>query len=213
MENFDAEMTKAAQEGDLAALQRLKAAGARVEFGAAENPLLQAACKGHVACIAWLLDEGADINRADNNGAWTPLMCAAYYGFPEAAALLLERGARRDLRNTGGQTAMDCARGQGKTGVVRVFESNPNEVIFCYPLADRTLQEIFNFPRRERVTLVRKGEEGPVEAMQRDSFSALDDLTGLRKAFAEHKRRGGKLEEADVFPSVLAKPKLKIRDT
>lgn len=54
----------------------------------------------------------------------------------------------------------------------------------------------------------RKSTGGDVEAMQRDSFSSLDDLSGLRRAFAEHKKRGGKMDEAEVFSGSLQKMKL-----
>lgn len=203
------QMTQAAQAGNLAEMQHLHAQGAEIEFDEVNNPLLQAACKGHTAVMRWLLDMGADINRIDNSGKWTPLMCTAYYGHLEATQLLLERGANRELKNHKGQNALACAREQGKTIVATALMNNPDEVSFFYPISDRTMQEVFNFPRRERVTLIRNGSEsGAVEAMQRDSFSSLDDLTGLRRAFAEHKRMGGKLDESDVFPNILQKPKM-----
>jgi hypothetical protein len=205
------QMTKAAQEGNLPELQRLKDAGAEIAFAGNDNPLLQASCKGHVACMRWLIDNGADVNRADNDGKWTPLMCAAHYGFAEAARLLLENGASRELRNHLNNTALEIARAQQKPAVVNVMLNSADEISFSYPLNDRVMQEVYNFPRRERVTLIRNGEAGPVEAVQRDSFNSLDDLSGLRKAFAVHKRMGGKLEEDEVFPDLLPKAKLVIR--
>jgi hypothetical protein len=205
---LNADMTKAAQEGDLAAMARLRSQGAEICFADTNNPLLQAACKGQVESIRWLLDRGADINRIDNGGKWTPLMCAGYYGHAEAARLLLERGANRELKNSKGQTALACAREQNKSAAAAVLLNDAEEISFFYPVSDRTMQEIFNFPRRERVTLIRNGDNGPVEAMQRDSFSSLDDVTSLRKAFAEHKRMGGKLEESEVFGNMLLKPKI-----
>lgn len=208
MAQYHALMTKAAQEGDLAEIKRLYSLGAPVSFAETDNPLLQAACKGHTECMRWLLDHGAEIDRNDNGGKWTALQCAAYYGYAETAQMLLEKGARRDLKNSKGQTALACAREQKKKSVIQVLENNPDEVSFFYPLSDRTMQEIFNFPRRERVTLIRNGEDGPVEAMQRDSFSELEDLTGLRKAFAAHRRMGGTLDEGDVFLNTLNKPKI-----
>ncbi len=208
MSPLNKQMTEAAQQGDIAAMERLLAQGAEVTFPDTNDPLIQAACKGQTEAIRWLLDHGAAINRQDNAGKWTPLMCTGYYGHPEAAQLLLERGARRDLVNHKGQTALACAREQQKPAAAQVLLNNPDEISFFYSLSDRTMQEVFNFPRRERVTLIRQGDNGPVEAMQRDSFTSLDDLTGLRKAFAEHKRMGGKLEETDVFSTGLIKPKI-----
>ncbi|TAL37811.1 MAG: ankyrin repeat domain-containing protein [Alphaproteobacteria bacterium] len=202
------QMTKAAQDGNLAELQRLAAAGAEVSFSGTDDPLIQASCKGHIDCMRWLLDRGAVVDRQDNDGRWTPLLCTAYYGHAEAARLLLERGASRQPRNHRDQTALQCARAQNHAAVARLIENNADEISFCHPLSDRVMQEVYNFPLRERVTLIRKEEGGPVEAMQRESFSSLDDLTGLRKAFAEHKRMGGKLEESDVFPGILNKARI-----
>jgi hypothetical protein len=201
-------MTAAAQIGNLVEMKRLHALGAEITFSDATDPLIQASCKGFKECMIWLLDNGAQIDRIDNSGKWTPLMCAAYYGHPEAVRLLLDRGANRELKNSKGQTALACAREQGHAVALRVLENCPDEISFSYPLSDKTMQEVFNFPRRERVTLIRDGEGGKVEAMQRDSFSSLDDLTGLRKAFAEHKRMGGTLDEADVFSNVISKSKI-----
>jgi uncharacterized protein len=205
---LNGEMTQAAQNNNVAGLQRLRDQGAEVEFAGENNPLLQAACKGHIETIRWLLDHGAAVNRADNSGLWTPLMCAGYYGHSEAARLLLEGGASRTLKNTLGQTALDCAVAQGKPLAAQVIRNNPDEVSFYHAVSDRVMQEVYNFPRRERVTLIRNGESGPVEAMQRESFKSLDDLAGLRKAFAEHRRMGGKLEEDNVFPGFLPKAKI-----
>jgi hypothetical protein len=202
------QMTEAATAGNVAEMERLVREGAEISFPETDNPLLQAACKGKIEAMQWLLDRGSNIDRQDNTGKWTPLICTAYYGHVEATRFLLERGARRDLVNYKNQTALACAREQQKPDVAHVLESNADEVSFFYPVSNRVMQEIFNFPRRERLTLIRESESGPVEAMQRDSFSSLDDLGGLRKAFAEHRRMGGKLAEGDVFPTGLIKAKI-----
>lgn len=205
-------MTQAAQDGNLAEMKKLAASGAEVSFPGTDDPLIQAACKGHVESMRWLIDRGAVIDRQDNEGKWTPLLCAAQYGHLEAVRLLLERGASRLPKNHRDQTALKCARDQNHNAIARLIENNSDEISFCHPVTDRVMQEVYNFQLRERVTLIRKEEGGPVEAMQRESFSSLDDLTGLRRAFAEHKRMGGKLEESDVFPGALTKsrPKAKI---
>ena len=76
--------------------------------------LLHAAVKAMVqpdgAVVAALPDAAAaiDLNHPDNNG-WTPLMDASYYGHPEVVRVLLAAGADKDLRDNGGQTALDLA--------------------------------------------------------------------------------------------------------
>ena len=62
----------------------------------------------HLACIhgkydvvELLLDKGADIEARDFN-LWMPLDCAAAYGRPKCAKMLLEAGASVDPVDKGG---------------------------------------------------------------------------------------------------------------
>jgi hypothetical protein len=82
-------------------------------------------------------------------------------------------------------------------------------VILRSKLGDRTLEEVFNFATKERISLVRKEAGAPVEAFIRESFSDISEKSGLRLAFEEHKRRGGKVPEDEVFPDKIVK-KLKL---
>ena len=59
------------------------------------NKALFAACaKGHVDAMRQSIDEGAEVNRA-NNGT-TPLLMACMNGHVDAARLLLDNGAAVD---------------------------------------------------------------------------------------------------------------------
>ena len=69
------------------------------------------------AVLAVLLDAGVDVN-APYEHQLTALMWAAGQGHADAVALLLARGARPDLRDDRGQTALDIARGAGQGDVV-----------------------------------------------------------------------------------------------
>jgi len=82
-------------------------------------------------------------------------------------------------------------------------------VVFTDRVYDRVVQEIYNFRRKERFTFIRKEELGDVEAVQRESFADIADKSALRKAFDEHRKRGGKLDESDVFTDMLPKAKQK----
>ena len=77
-------------------------AWARTKDGYTENsdnaatPPLYIACeKGHVDAALLLLDKGAEVDRANQNGA-TPLHIACCTGHVDAARLLLENGWTRD---------------------------------------------------------------------------------------------------------------------
>lgn len=206
-------LIEAAKAGNIPLMQQQLSQG--VDVNASYNrdtALVWAANEGKAEAAAWLLDNGANVNQPVQDGKYTPLMVAAVMGKMNVVILLLERGAQAAAINSEGKNVVQMAREHSRTDIAdyiqKFIDFGPDEVSFSYPLQDRVMQEIFNFPRKERVTLVRKTVAGDVEAMQRDSFSSLDDLSGLRKAFAEHKKRGGKLDEADVFSDALQKPKL-----
>jgi cytohesin len=57
------------------------------------TPLYQAAAWGRTALVELLIKRGADVN-ARNKGGDTPLAAAVKNGFPEAAAILKQHGAR-----------------------------------------------------------------------------------------------------------------------
>lgn len=200
-------LLNAAREGDVATAQNLLEGGVDIDFSDEEkdNPLFRAAYAGHAAVVALLLRRGAkrDIR---NSVDCTPLMGAADKGHLEVVRLLLENGADPSIRSrVRGKTAMDWAKDRKFNHIVDLL-STPAEVIFYSNVSDRTLEEIFNFESRERISLLRKEMNGTVEAMTRQNFSDIEDSTRLLQAFEEHKRRGGKLTEADIFPRRLFKP-------
>ena len=203
----DNQLADAAKLGDVQRMMQLVAAGARINSDVEHSALVWAANEGHLEAARWLLDNGSDVDpRAPDK--WTPLMSAASKGNLSIVQLLIDRGANPQRKYTDGKTAIDKARDNNRAYIVAVLKNTPDEVSYFDTVSDRVVQEVYSFKRRERFTFIRKSESGDVEAMHRESFSSLDDRSGLRKAFAEHKKRGGKLDEADVFSGALQKPKL-----
>ena len=95
-------------EGDVAEVQRLLKAGAKVSlannYGA--TPMGLAAEVGNAAIIKLLLEAGAGADSPNPDGQ-TALMAVARTGNVEAARLLLDHGAKVDARERwGGQTAL-----------------------------------------------------------------------------------------------------------
>ena len=82
------------------------------------NTLLGTVSSTSVA--AWLIESGADLNAADQYGN-TPLMHAVMGCNKEMAALLLERGARTDIKNNDGKTAYDMAYENGFTDMLDIL--------------------------------------------------------------------------------------------
>lgn len=205
-QSLDVRLTEAAKAGKRTEVENLVAAGANVNAPDVEyGPLVWAANNGHTACVAYLLTQGADPDIRRTTEHWTPLMCAANKGFADAIEVLLEGGANPSLRNKDGNDALALARKGNRHDIVSLLDKNPDEFSFFHDIDDRVMQEVFNFPRKERVTLIRKSRGGDVEAMQRDSFQSIDDQSSLRRAFEEHKKRGGKMTEDDIFENALPK--------
>lgn len=191
---------KAGNVADLAAL--LKSGESPDAIGEGYSALDWAVYDNKVEAARLLLDHGADINARGSSGV-TPLMTAASRGHVESVRLLLDRGADRQLQNSSGQSALALVN-KG-SAVYALLSETPEEVIYFHPVADRVMQEVYSFTLRERITLLRKSEDGDVEAIQRERFEELKDKSALRRAFDEHRKRGGKLEESDVFADTIAK--------
>jgi hypothetical protein len=100
----------AAYTGHVAAIAALLKAGARVDGMFRDwTPLILAACRDCTAAMDALLTAGADVHHAGTDGG-TALHRASYKGHMDAARLLVEAGARTDVRNEDGQRSIDEVR-------------------------------------------------------------------------------------------------------
>lgn len=72
-------------------------------------PLPMVAEKGDATKTKRLLDEGANPNMRDRQSGWTALHHAAYGGQPEVARLLLDAGAKTELKDNQGFTPLHWA--------------------------------------------------------------------------------------------------------
>ncbi len=202
----DNQLADAAKLGDVQRMAQLVAAGARINSDVEHSALVWAANEGHLEAARWLLDNGSDVDPRGPD-KWTPLMSAASKGNLSIVQLLIDRGANPQRKYTDGKTAIEKARDNNRADIVAVLKNTPDEVSYFDTVSDRVVQEVYSFKRRERFTFIRKSESGDVEAVQRESFLVLGDKSGLRRAFDEHVKRGGKLSEEDVFGDVMTKPR------
>jgi len=69
------------------------------------SPLMIVTFNGHTSTAELLLNHGADVNYADENG-WTPLIWACSCGHPEVIGLLHERGCDVDFVDVNGWTGL-----------------------------------------------------------------------------------------------------------
>lgn len=136
---FDAPLTigatpllRAAKAMDVPVMTMLLKAGARVEIGNYQGytPILVAAGVGDndgdtrgwyttedvedrsIAALQVLLDAGADINESGGRRNQTALLGAAFWGWNGVIRFLTEHGAKLDVRDSQGKTAIDTAMGR-----------------------------------------------------------------------------------------------------
>ena len=78
------------------------------EYEHGHTALMRAAIEGNTEQVRELLNEGADINRRDDNGR-TALMFAVINAYHETMKVLLEHGADVNARSNVGGTALMAA--------------------------------------------------------------------------------------------------------
>ena len=77
-----------------------------------KTALILAAWNGHLACVKWLCEQGANKEAKDKDGD-TALMRAAYYGYVECVKALCVKGAGVNVKNEYGDTALMNAADKG----------------------------------------------------------------------------------------------------
>jgi uncharacterized protein len=116
---------KAAYRGELQKVRDLLQEGAnpdaRDSFGG--TALHAAMFQKNMEVVKVLLDHGCDINAQGTGNGYTPLHDAVWSDNGEAVNLLLDRGARTNLKGKDGLTPYAKAQKEGKTKILRIFES------------------------------------------------------------------------------------------
>ena len=81
---------------------------------------MEAAVKGHDTVIPLLLEADAQIDAQSYYGR-TPLICASICGKEAAVRELLKGNPNLDLKDSGGKTALDNARGKNYQSIVNLL--------------------------------------------------------------------------------------------
>eukprot|EP01046_Picozoa_sp_COSAG06_P054545 COSAG06_NODE_9749_length_1827_cov_59.484375_2_plen_134_part_00 len=129
-------MYDAAGANDLArVLERLRQ-GAELEWrsgGGGLTPLAIACDQGSYEAAEALCAHGAELDTRSNSQG-TPLMLAAYPGYPKVCAMLLALGADPSLKDKEGKTALDYARQKGFRESAETTARKPECVALLQPV-------------------------------------------------------------------------------
>src|SRR5579875_1457233 len=90
------------------------------------NPKLDvftAAVAGRISDVLAQVDRDPSLLESHSSDGWTPLHLAAFFGHPELATALLDRGAQIDSRSTNSMknTPLHAAAAGGKSALVRLL--------------------------------------------------------------------------------------------
>jgi hypothetical protein len=120
---IDKELFDAVIEGDLETIRDLIEKGANLGYASRDGvTALHSACEDPEAgaIVGLLIDKGADVNAKDKGGD-TPLHYAVAGENVTAVKRLLAAGAQASTQNKKGQSAVDVARQEGQTEIVKLF--------------------------------------------------------------------------------------------
>jgi ankyrin repeat protein len=127
-------LARAAMRGDVEVIIMLLARGATLndlemsDLGEGSAAFLVSVIRGDTNLASFLLERGADVETRftgrDTPKGSTPLMWAAWWGFPEMVKLLLKHGASIEARDGEGLTALmyaAAAKDRGDTEVLEIL--------------------------------------------------------------------------------------------
>ena len=89
----------------------------------ASTPLLYSARKGDTSNVRCLLDGGAAVDAADDEGHTALMSAAAFNGHTDAVRLLIERGAQVNAADKNGNTALSLAQKGKHTDIVQMLRA------------------------------------------------------------------------------------------
>ncbi len=110
-----------ADQPQAVALLLSKKADVNLKNSQGVTPLSAAASIGSEKIVRLLLEAEAQPDQAESLWGWTPLMRAAGRGHVKVIRLLLKHGAKRELRDQDGKTALVHAQDSGSTEAIKVL--------------------------------------------------------------------------------------------
>ena len=193
------------------------------------RPLHMAAFRGELDIVKALVEAGADIDSPITTNGLTALHWAIDKENAFVVEYLASKGARLDMPDKKGRTALDLAQLKGPHVVrlinkARGIEMPPpagetpkagpwkrtGDSLIAHvnemPELGRRITEIFNFESRERTVISENLATGAETLTPPESFDAIG-IDALRQAFEAFRAAGGKADESHILgPRGGAKP-------
>ncbi len=116
----------------------------------AHDDLMEAVFRGQIKTLTFYLDHGADVNFQDKRYGASVLQVASQRGRKEVVTLLLERGAKVDLEDKEGSTALMAAAYNGHVDIVEILVDAGADVNHKN-MADETALSLAREERRKSV--------------------------------------------------------------
>jgi hypothetical protein len=188
-------------------------------------PLHLAAFGGELDIVKALVAAKADLDAVIRTNGRTPLHWAVEKEMGSVVEFLVKEGARTDIADKAGRTAIDLARTRphmlkllqksaaapapaalGAESTEHWTLAGKNRVALhgAYPDLGRKITEIFNFESRERTVITENLKTGVETLSPPESFDRINE-DALRRALAEFRKLGGTADDNVVSGNKGAK--------
>jgi ankyrin repeat protein len=162
-------IARAAMRGDVEMIIMLLGRGATLndleksDLGEGSAAFLVSVIRGDTNLASFLLERGAGVEtrfagRVAPQGS-TPLMCAAWWGFPEMVKLLLRHGASLEERDSEGLTALmyaAAAKDRGNTEVLEILLAAGADANARTPLGESALSLVEFYGKQRAAEVLQK---------------------------------------------------------
>ena len=141
-----------------------------------------AASRGHRECLSVLsVLTDINVNMTDHNGC-TSLFYTVTLGYVECTELLLECGARTDLRDRKGRTAVHCGAAKGQLETLKVLRRYQAEMWLVNNKGETPLHLAVRSGRRDLISWLLHLHPPSVDVASREGRTALHVAAATNKA-------------------------------